>query len=600
MAVTWDLSSYFPSFAGPERATFRRELERDLPALAARSAAAGPLTEETRREWIEILALYEAAMVRVHHLRSYLTCLASAHADREEYAREQALVARIATDLKRVDIDFVQALRGVPDGVFEAFVADPSVAEVAHFVRRARERALHAMSPEEERIAADLAVDGILAWDRLYNRITGTMDFEMAWPDGRRERIPISRWRSLLSDPDRSVSGAAYRGGSAAWERQVPVLAAALNAIGGTRLTILRRSRHEHFLDPALFQSGIRRETLEALLAAIRENAEVAREVVRTRARATGRAGIAFHEREAPLQPLPSGKIPWEEAVAMVDRAFSRVYPALANYYREALSRRWIEAEARGGKRMGAFCTNTPLAREERVFMTYAGTLEEVRTLAHEVGHGWHTCLLRDRRPLARHYPMTLAETASTFAEQILAEGVIGDETLPSSLRLAMLDTELTSAVAMLLDIPARFEFERRFHEERSAGEVPPARLKEIMVEAQRSSFGDALLPGGEDPLFWASKLHFFLADVSFYNFPYAFGFLLTRALHARLAEEGSRFLPRYEAFLQASGSAPVEEVLRKTLGEDATDPRFWARSIRTLEAPLARLRREVAAAAPV
>jgi oligoendopeptidase F len=182
---------------------------------------------------------------------------------------------------------------------------------------------------------------------------------------------------------------------------------------------------------------------------------------------------------------------------------------------------------------------------------------------------------------------MTLAETASTFAEQILAEGVLEDAALPASARDAMLDSERSSAALMLLDITVRFEFERKLHEERASGEVPVSRLEELMVATQREVWGDTLAPGGEDPMFWASKLHFFMADVSFYNFPYTFGYLLTRALHGRLQREGAAFLPRYEDFLRLTGSAPVEEVVRRTLGADTTDPAFWEGCIATL-APLA------------
>ncbi len=144
---------------------------------------------------------------------------------------------------------------------------------------------------------------------------------------------------------------------------------------------------------------------------------------------------------------------------------------------------------------------------------------------------------------------MTLAETASVFAEQILAEGVAEDPRLPDTQKLAILDGELCDAAIMLLDITVRYEFERAFHDERAAGEVGVSRLGELMVAAQRRVWADALLPDGVDPWFWASKLHFYITETTFYNFPYTFGFLLAMALVRRFRRKGAAFLPTTSAF---------------------------------------------------
>jgi oligoendopeptidase F len=151
-----------------------------------------------------------------------------------------------------------------------------------------------------------------------------------------------------------------------------------------------------------------------------------------------------------------------------------------------------------------------------------------------------------------------------------------------------MLDGDLGGDAVMLLDITVRFEFEKAFHDERIKGEVSVSRLKELMVETQRRVFGDAMLPGGEDPMFWASKLHFYITGVTFYNFPYTFGFLLARALYNLFKQEGASFLPKYEEFLRLTGSDTVEGVVQRSIGEDITQPDFWARAIKSLEEPLA------------
>jgi len=179
---------------------------------------------------------------------------------------------------------------------------------------------------------------------------------------------------------------------------------------------------------------------------------------------------------------------------------------------------------------------------------------------------------------------MTLAETASTFAEIILNEGLLADPSLGDAEKASILNLEISNGIAFLLNIPMRFEFEKSFYEERMKGEVSVSRLKELMVSTQRSLYGDTLKKGEEDPYFWASKLHFYITDVTFYNFPYTFGYLLSRGLYARFKKEGASFLPKYKRFLELSGSFQAEEVAKRSLGIDLTRPDFWISSIESLE----------------
>jgi oligoendopeptidase F len=586
--VTWDLTSYFPEFDGAAMRGFKGKLREDIEALQRAAGELDPLGEATAGPWEEILLKAEDLYARFSHIYSYVECLGAAHSENEAYSREMAELTQLLAEVEKFDVDVLRAFKDVSDGVFEAFTAREGIRDVAHYVRRIRERAKYTMSPAEEKLAADLNVDGFHSWGRLYDKISGKLEFGMVYPDGREERTPIARWRSLMADADRAVGRAAFEGGNRAWQAVEDVCAAALNAISGTRLALYRHRGVEHFLDRALFQASITRETLEAMYRAISDNIEIAREIFRAKARAMGREGIWWFEREAPLPMEGAARFSWEQGSGMVGGAFERIYPALAEYYRSFLEKRWIESEVRAGKRPGAFCTGSPVTLEQRVYMTFNGALSDVTTIAHEVGHAFHGHTIRRMRPWAQEYPMTLAETASIFAELITAEGIYADDGIDNDQKLLMLDADLCNAAVLLLDITVRFEFEKAFYEERKKGEVSVSRLKELMVEAERRIFADALLEDGLDPYFWASKLHFYITHVSFYNFPYTFGFLIARALFNLFQEEGASFLPRYEEFLKLTGSDTVEEVARRSIGADVRDPAFWAASIGSLEKPLA------------
>jgi len=585
--VTWDLSSYFPKFNGPEMTAFKKKLTADVAALQKKAATAPPLSPKTAGEWEKLLLKAEELESRLGHIISYVTCLESADAANNDYGKERAALIGLAAEYSKFGVDLRRAIKDVPEKTLAAFLKREKLAPVAHSIRRVHEEARRTMTPPEEKLAADLAVTGFHSWSALYDKLSSKLEFDMVWPDGRKEKLPISRWRSLMSDPDRKVGRAAFEGGNRAWSSIEDSCAAALNAIAGTRLTLYRHRGIKDFLDTPLMNAGIKRKTLDAMYAAIHGNIEIPRAILRAKAARMGAKGISFFEREAPLPMKDSKAFTWPEGSAKVSAAFESVYPALGAYYKDFLNKRWMESEARGGKRPGAFCTGSSLTGEQRVYMTFNGSLGDVTTTAHEIGHAWHSHLLREMRPWAREYPMTLAETASIFGEHILAEGVYKDGSISETQKLLMLDEYLSGAATLLLDITVRFEFEKAFHEERKNGEVSVARFKELMTQTQRRVFGDALAPGGEDPMFWVSKLHFYFTDVPFYNFPYTFGFLLAASLFARFKQEGPAFLPKYEAFLRLTGSAPAEEVARRSIGADLGRPEFWSTAIVSLKEPL-------------
>ncbi|MFZ0614647.1 MAG: M3 family metallopeptidase [Desulfobacterales bacterium] len=593
--TTWDLSPYFSEFDGPQMRAFKAELDRDIEQLKASSSGLATFDAKTLEQWEALILTAEDVYRRLGHLSSYLGCLEAADARDEAVSLARADLVRQFAAFEKFEIDVLVVFKRAGKAVFDAFCDRPQLREIVYYLKRLRERGRKTMSRREEALASDLNVDGLSAWGRLYDKVTGKLEFDFIDQNGKKERRPISQWRALMSDPDREIGQRAFTGGNRAWQQIEDVCAAALNAIAGARLTLNAHRRVAHYLDRALFQAAIRRETLEAMYAAIFQNLETARDILRAKAGFFKRAGIWFFEREAPL-PLPElTPLGWRPATETVAKAFAAVYPALADYFRRMLQSRWIESEARPGKRPGAFCTGSAVIEEQRVFMTFNGTLGDMTTLTHEVGHAWHGHLLRGMRPFARRYPMTLAETASIFAEHLFMEGLLQDPSVGEAQRLLLLDTELTDAAVFLLDITTRYTFEKAFYEERRAGEIPVSRLKTLMTAAQREVYGDALLPDGADPYFWASKLHFYITDTTFYNFPYTFGYLLARSLRDRYHRKGPDFLPRYEAFLRLAGADTVENVGRRALDADFTDSAFWAGIILNLNKPLDEYRQRLA-----
>ncbi|RKX32703.1 MAG: hypothetical protein DRP71_11630 [Verrucomicrobia bacterium] len=596
--MDWDLSSFFPVFDGPEYQRFQEDLKTELAALVQPLPDAGDDdVDQTADRWIDWLMRYEKVLTRLSHIASYLSCLTAADSASEVYAAQKGALSLDWASLEKARNVILETLGRASDDLVARLKGDPRLDDATYALDRLHQKSRHRMSPAEEALAADLGVDGFDAWGRLYDTLSGNLEFDMVSPDGSTRTLSMSQRRSLLGHPDREIRKAAFDGGNRTWESAARVTAAALNSLAGTRNTLLRKRGQKHFLEPVLFDARIGRPCLDALFDALGQSQEVGREVLRYKAAQMGRSRVAWFDLEAPTQTGADGETPieWSEACQWVQEAFDRSFPELGLFFRNAVAKRWIDWSPRRGKQQGGFCTTSSLTGESRIFMTYNGTVNDVMTLAHEAGHAYHGHLLGDRRGLARSYPMTLAETASTFAEQLLTEGIVGDPDRPSVHKKRLLDSQVRHAVIFLLDIPIRYHFERRFNDERQDGEVSVSRLKAMMSEIQREWLGDTLEPGGEDPFFWASKLHFYITERSFYNFPYTFGFLLSRKLFARYQAEGSSFLQHYKAFLRGTSTRDADSLILDVLHEDPGDPAFWMSAIDSLREPFEAYRKLIA-----
>ena len=588
--MNWDLSAFFPEFNGPDMKVFKASLREDVKSLLESAGGLDALCPENAAEWEEIFLRSEETLSRLVHLGSYVGCLTAADAGNENYMKEEGNLALLSAEFSKLEVELLRSLKQIPDDVFESFCQRESLAGATHFLSRTRIESKFTMSAELEALRADLGVDGIEAWGRLYDTVSGKLEFDMVYPDGKKERLPISQRRSLMENSDRDTRRAAFLGGNAAWETVEDVAASALNAISGTRLTLNGYRQVPHFLEVALFQSAITKKTLDAMFEAIFSEIELARSILKYKAGAMGIDRISWYDLGAPL-PFPDlDPISWEDGKALVQIAFERSYPNLGRFTQSMYDKLWIDWEPRSGKRPGGFCTSSMKIGESRIFMTFNDTMGDVLTLAHEAGHAFHSFTLKEERAYSRLYPMTLAESASTFGEMILADGVIADADTEDLQKAMILDMEVSHGAVYLMDIPVRFKFEEAMYEERSSGELSVSRLKELMAETQREVFGDVLNEGGEDPYFWASKLHFYITGATFYNFPYTFGFLLSRGLFARFKSEGPDFLPRYEEFLRLTGKDTAENVAMRSIGCNLEAPDFWVEAIRSMGQPLTEL----------
>ncbi|MGH7884372.1 MAG: M3 family oligoendopeptidase [Thermodesulfobacteriota bacterium] len=582
--MNWDLTSYFPEFKGDIYNDFKKSLIREIETIKKEASTLNSLMENNLSEWKSVFLATEELIKRYSHISSYVGCLSAADSNNEKYISEDASISLLGSELEKLEVELKRAVKGVDKNIFNRFISSKELQSAGYYLERVYKQAEYSMEKDKEMLASDLGVDGISAWGRLYDTVSSKMTFEMNYPDGTTKTLPMSQRRSLMENPDREIRKAAFEGGNSSWKQYEDIAASSLNAISGTRHTLYKHRSVDHFLDIALFDSAISKETLDAMIEAIYESVEVPKNILRQKAKSMGLDSIAWYDLGAPVKLETETNINWEDAKSKVSNSFSASYKKLGGFINHMYENEWIDWEVRKGKRPGGFCTGSLLTTESRIFMTYNESIGDILTLAHEAGHAFHSHVMKEIRPYKHFYPMTLAETASTFGEMLLIEGLINDPNISDKDKVMLLDAEVNHGAIYLMDIPVRYEFEKKVYEERKDGELSVSRFKELMIETQKEVFGEVL--SEYDPYFWASKLHFYITGVSFYNFPYTFGYLLSRYLFSKFKENGKEFLPVYEDFLKLTGSDNAEGVVKRTIGDDITKKEFWVNAIKTLKEP--------------
>ncbi len=455
----------------------------------------------------------------------------------------------------------------------------------AFFLKEQAEQSQYLMSEAEESLAAELALSGANAWQKLQGTVSSqiTVSFER---DGKVEEMPITALQNLRYDPDGEVRRRAFETELAAWESVREPLAAALNGVKGAVATLDRRRGRTDALHAALDKSRIDRVTLETMLGVMQESFPMFRRYLKGKARRFGNDALPWWDLFAPTGQVER-RFAFSEARDFIVEQFGGFSDRLAKLAQRAFDNHWIDAEPRAGKRGGAFCMGVPAVEEARILCNFDGSLDQVFTLAHELGHAYHGQCYTGKTMLQRITPMTLAETASIFCETIVTDALLADASSEEEER-AILETFLIGATQVIVDITSRYLFEKEVFERREEAELSADDFCDIMLRAQDATYGEALDTRFRNPYMWAWKSHYYRPALSFYNYPYAFGLLFGLGLYAVYRERGDAFLPEYDALLAGTGEGTAAD-LALQFGIDIREPGFWRSSMRLIEARVER-----------
>jgi len=581
----WDLSSEYANVDD-------EKLLADLTALDAlldQVEALNPLLSSDAAKSVDaaqqIAKLGQAGGKLLSNVSTFANCILSVDS---QHDGAQKLNGGLQAYRKRFG-DLLEPLSQFIDDaseqVIEVYLADADVAPSAFKVHHARKAKHENLTLAEESLVNGLSQDGIHAWGNLYDQIAGSLECNVM-VGNEVSKMGVAQASGLLMSVDDHQRQAAWSAINTAWQAHEESCAAGLNAIAGWRLEMCKqrsRSANVHFLDAPVHMNRISRQTLDTLLEVAGDTKSLAQRAARLQARAYGKEGFGPWDLRAPA-PIVGGNsgqpIQFDEAIDIIAEAFGQVDKSMEEFVRMMVANRWVEGTVGPHKAPGAHCTGFAKSRSPRVYMTFTGGQSDVITLAHELGHALHSWVMRDLPDSQLSYGMSLAETASTFAETLVRDALLARSESQQE-KLDIVWEEMSAFTAFLLNIPMRFEFEQRFYEARKERPLRPQELKDLMSESWQSWYGDALAE--PDPMFWANKLHFYISGLSFYNFPYLFGYLFSLGVYARRQQFGADFYDRYVALLRDTGRMTAEDLAAKHLDVRLDAPEFWQQTIASL-----------------
>ncbi len=571
MKNTWDLSFLYKGF---EDEAFQADLKR-LPEAIAEEKAILESELPVQKKLEKLMDASEALSALFDRLFSFAGLTLATDANNGTAQQYEDKLSIIANDASLVDSAITRFVGGI-ENLEEIIAASKKLQPVAFALREMKQSAAHTIPAEIEPWMLQMKLSGGSAFSQLRDKLdsTHTVDF-------RGESLPLPAVRGMAYDGDAAVRKDAYEAEIASYKKIELPMSYCLNSIKMEARTMAKAKGFDSVLDMTLDQNRMDRETLEAMISAIKEYLPHFRRYLRAKAKYLGHAdGLPFYDLFAPVGKA-SKAYTIEEAREVLLREMGKFTPAMAEFMDNAFEQRWIDVYPKEGKGGGAFCAGAHEYDRSLILTNYQGSFSDISTLAHELGHAWHNRCMAGLPYCLTGTPMPLAETASIFNETILAHQVLKNATEEE--QFTLLEASLMEVTQTCVDILSRYLFETEVIDTRADHAMTVDELKDCMLRAQDATYGDGLSKDVRHPYMWACKSHYYSSGYNFYNFPYAFGELFGKGVFAQYLKEGEAFVPKYNQLLRSCGSGTIAEVAA-SVGIDVRSADFWRASLEVVK----------------
>ena len=582
----WDLGDLYSAPDAPE---VDRDLRAGLEAASALQAEyKGRLSELDGDALADLIERYARLEEQLGRVASYAQLLHAAHTDDPEIGRFfQGVQERVNDAATRLLFVTLELNKIEDEALADKVEQSRRLAHYRPWLRDVRSFRPHQLDDEIERVLHEKSITGRAAWVRLFDETMAGLRYPL---EGK--ELTSAEIFDLLSDKDRARRQAAAESIAGVLESRIRLFALITNTLAKDKQI---EDGWRHFPRPISSRNlanQVEDEVVDALIAAVRDAyPRLSHRYYAIKARWLGLEKLEYWDRNAPLPDDSDRRIAWPDAKVIVLDAYRRFAPPMAEILERFFARNWIDAALRPGKDAGAFCHPTVPSVHPYVLMNYQGRARDVMTLAHELGHGVHQVLAAAQGPLMAGTPLTLAETASVFGEQLTFRALLEAEQDPVQRRI-MLAGKIEDGLNTVVRQIAFVEFELRVHDARKAAELTADELGRLWLAVQHESLGPAFRFADDYRVYWSYIPHFI--HVPFYVYAYAFGDCLVNSLYAAYQAEPEGFQERYLELLRAGGTRRHRELLA-AFGLDATDPGFWAKGLGMIEGLIDRLEREMA-----
>ena len=579
MSLNWSLKELYPSFESNE---FKMDMEKLTTKIQEINEWANEIVEDDCNILLkleEYIKRYSKLNELISKIGAFIELSISVNTKDSEALRYSDIFEKKLTYIVEASTKLERYISKISD--IDSIIEKSELLKAHEFVlKNIVEQSKYLLSDKEESIIANMKNTGSNAWSKLKDNLISSLKVEIN-EDGEVKEYPLTVVLNMAEDKCEEVRKRAYEAEIASYKKVEEGVAAALNGIKGEVITVCDFRGYKSPLEKTLLDSRMDEESLNAMLDAMKESLPAFRKYLRRKAEMLGhKNGLPFYDLYAPISSADM-KFTYDEGAKFVVKNFRTFSDNLGDFAQKAIDNDWIDVEPREGKVGGAFCAGLHFIGESRVLLNYGGSFGDVVTMAHELGHGFHGECLKNEAILNSEYPMTIAETASTFCETIIKKAAIKEANKDEA--LAILEAEICDCTQVIVDIYSRFLFEKSVFEARKESALTVEKIKELMLEAQREAYGDGLDPEYLHPYMWAWKPHYYDANYNYYNFPYAFGLLFAKGLYAEYLKKGTSFTSEYEKLLSITGKNKIADIT-KEVGIDIHNKEFWRNSLKTIQ----------------
>jgi oligoendopeptidase F len=578
--MRWDLSQLVESI---DPASIRQTLESMVAeAEKIREKYYGKIVGLDAEGLLGLLELNDSMTLKYGGVTLYCRLLYSANAldDTAKQLNDAARtsVMKMGQTLAFVEIEMGKLLASKP-----SLVEDPVLAEYKHSLERILRNVPHMLSDKEEQLILAKDKNGVYAWQQLQNDWLSTRTYEIE-VEGEKKTMPYGEIIGLYQNPDRDLRMQANQVVYEELGRDEIIWASAVRSICADHLQICDIRKYPAPMTQSLIANDVDQETIDSLMSTIVKSTGLYQRYLRMKAGLMGFEKLANYDIVAPLPDAPEMVYTWEESRAEVVSAYSEFDQQLGGWADEMFERNHIDGEVRKGKRSGAFCSSWLEGKSAYILQSFNGTVGNVRTQAHEMGHAIHAYLgSRAQKPSNYKIGSCIAECGSNFGELLLIERLLSKAATKKE-KQAVLATLLDSFGMTCFQVSARVFFEQSMYDTiKEGGFLDGETVAALWTAARDKIYGDAVDWLEVMKWEWTMKVHYYMPNRRFYNYPYVFAKLFVFALYRLYKEQGEAFVPKLRSLL-AAGSSKSPWELGKELGFDIRTEEFWEKGMRQAE----------------